>query len=93
MCVCVCVCVCIPFETDSKQILKLAPLFNCTDGLSLTVVTCVIYYHVIGVFLTSQSASEKHNQDKSPQTLAQLVNFSKNVSAMLSCNLVILTIE
>ena len=38
--------------------------------------------HVIGVRLSSQSASEKHNQEKSPQTFAHLVNFSKNVSAI-----------
>ena len=31
--------------------------------------------HVIGVCLHSQSASEKHNQEKSPHTFAHFVNF------------------
>ena len=49
--------------------------------------------HVIGVFLASQSASQKHNKEKkSPQTFAHLVNFSKNVSATFD-NHVIMTIE
>ena len=33
--------------------------------------------HVIGVCLPSQSVPKKHNQEKSPQTFAHLVNFSE----------------
>ena len=47
-------------------------------------------YHVIGVRLSSQSASEKHNQEKSPQTFAHLANFSKNVSAMFNNHTIVL---
>ena len=39
-------------------------------------------HHVTGACLPSQSASEMHNQEKSPQTFTRLVNFSKNMSAM-----------
>ena len=40
--------------------------------------------HVIRVRLFSQSASENHNQEKkSPQTFAHLMNFSKNVLAIV----------
>ena len=37
---------------------------------------------MIGVSLLSQSATEKHNQEKSPQTFAHFENFFTNVSAM-----------
>ena len=42
---------------------------------------CLRTFHVIVVCTPSQSASEKHIQEKSPQTFAHLVNFSttKNV--------------
>ena len=47
-------------------------------------------YHVIGVRLFSQSAPEKTDKRKSPQTFAQLVNFSKNVSAMFDNQTILL---
>ena len=49
-----------------------------------------IVYHVIGVHLLSQSASEKHNREKSPQTFAHLVDFSTNVSAMFDNHTILL---
>ena len=50
---------------------------------SITFCRCFLCYcHVIGICLPSQSASEKHNQEKSPPVFAHLVNFSKNVSTM-----------
>ena len=48
------------------------------------------FIHVIGVCLTSQLASEKHNQEKSPQTFAHLVNLSKQVSAMFDNHTILL---
>ena len=52
--------------------------------------TSCIICHVIGVCLLSQSASEKHSQEKSPETFAHLVNFSKNVSAMFDNRTILL---
>ena len=49
-----------------------------------------IVYHVIGVHLLSQSASEKHNREKSPQIFAHLVYFSTNVSAMFDNHTILL---
>ena len=45
---------------------------------------CRVYKvnHVIGVWLTSQSASEKHNQEKKPTNLCALGEFLKKMSAM-----------
>ena len=37
----------------------------------------MMMHHVIGVCLPSQSAPEKHNQEKSPQTFAHCFKFSK----------------
>ena len=51
-------------------------------------------YHVIGICLLSQSASEKHNQEKSPQTFAHLLHLLLHLPMCPPClyNLVILTI-
>ena len=46
--------------------------------------------HVIRDSLLNQSASRKHNQEKSPQTFANLVNFSKNVSATFNNHTILL---
>ena len=45
---------------------------------------CRVYKvnHVIGVWLASQSASEKHNQEKKPTNLCALGEFLKKMSAM-----------
>ena len=52
-------------------------------------------HHMIGVCLPSQSASGKHNQEqKAHKTFAHLMNFSKQMSAMIDNHtLVILAIE
>ena len=52
--------------------------------------------HVIGVRLLSQSASQKHNQEKKPTNLCATRKFLQNVSAIFenhAYSLVILTIE
>ena len=54
-----------------------------------TALKMLLPFHVIGVCLPSQSAREKHNQEKSPDTFAHLVNFS-NVSAMFDFHTVLL---
>ena len=67
--------------------------FNTFGSISSMLIVKLIYnYHLHIIYLSaaeisrtkipcdrlpSQSASQKHNQEKSPQTFARLVNFSK----------------
>ena len=62
-----------------------------TINLWLEALVCQYPIDVIRVYLTSQSALEKHNQEKKcPQTFAHLVNFSNNVSAMFDNHTILL---
>ena len=52
--------------------------------------TTTSHNRVIRIGLPSQSAYEKHNQEKSPQTFAHLVNFSIGVSAVFDNHTILL---
>ena len=75
---------------DQVQLSKCHNLWNLTQ----TIPSLPSLQNVPGVCLPSQSASEKHNQEKQrkkkPHTFAHLVNFSEIVSAMFDNHKILL---
>ena len=74
-------------EEEAVPLLRVELILNIAQGEKHLIGLCRSNSHVTRVCLPGQSAPEKHNEgNKSPQTFAHLVNFSK---VCLPCFLII----
>ena len=65
-------------EEEAVPLLRVELILNITQGEKHLIGLCRSNSHVTRVYLPGQSAPEKHNEgNKSPQTFAHLMNFSK----------------